>query len=167
MLSIRQNKPATLPEDAKRKDAPVNKTKVVSLEERAQCEGKSYLDELLREGARKLLQEAIENEVTEYLEVNLERRSNGGRRAIVRNGYYPERELVSGVGPVKVRQPRVRHRDGQKFSSAILPPYLRRVPSIDALIPGLYLKGYVAFAVMWRSAVLDRFAAAIFWLSAT
>jgi transposase-like protein len=60
---------------------------------------------------------------------------------MVRNGHHPERELVTGIGPLKVRQPRIRHRDGQKFSSAILPPYMRRVPSIDALIPALYLKG--------------------------
>jgi len=59
----------------------------------------------------------------------------------VRNGHYPEPGLVTGIGPVKVRQPRIRKRDDQKFSSAILPPYMRRVPSIDALIPALYLKG--------------------------
>jgi putative transposase len=119
----------------------VKETKVISLQERVQNEAKSYLNELLREGARKLLQTAIENEVAEYLEIHQERRSDCGQRMIVRNGYHRERELVSGVGPVKIREPRVRHRDGQKFSSAILPPYLRRVPSIDALIPALYLKG--------------------------
>jgi putative transposase len=115
--------------------------RVISLEERGQDEAKSYLDELLREGARKLLQEAIENEVAEYLEEHRGRRTEADQRAIVRNGHHPERELVTGIGPVKVRQPRIRHRDGQKFSSAILPPYMRRVPSIDALIPALYLKG--------------------------
>src|SRR6202043_3612708 len=57
------------------------------------------------------------------------------------NGHLPEREIVSGVGPIKVRQPRVRHRDGGQFSSAILPKYMRRTPSVDALIPALYLKG--------------------------
>jgi putative transposase len=112
----------------------VKESKVISLQERAQDEAKSYLDELLREGARKLLYEAIENEVAEYLETHRERQSDRGQRAIVRNGYHPERDLVSGVGPIKVRQPRVRHRDGQKFSSAILPPYLCRVPSIDAFM---------------------------------
>ena len=126
---------------AKRKDAPVIESKVISLEERAKDEAKSYLEELLSEGARKLLQAAIENEVAEYLEANRERRSDAGQRVIVRNGHHPERELVTGIGPIKVRQPRIRHRDGQKFSSAILPPYMRRVPSIDALIPALYLKG--------------------------
>ena len=116
-------------------------TKVISLAERAKDEGKSYLEELLSEGARKLLQTAIENEVAEYLEIHQERRTDAGQRAVVRNGHHPERELVTGIGPLKVRQPRIRHRDGQKFSSAILPPYMRRVPSIDALIPALYLKG--------------------------
>jgi putative transposase len=119
----------------------VKESKVISLEERAKDEAKSYLEELLSEGARKLLQTAIENEVAEYLEEHRERRTDAGQRAIVRNGHHPERELVTGVGPIKVRQPRIRHRDGQKFSSAILPPYMRRVPSIDALIPALYLKG--------------------------
>jgi putative transposase len=125
----------------KRKDAPVKKTKVISLAERVQDDAKSYLEKLLSDGARKMLQAAINNEVAEYLESNREQRTQDGQRAVVRNGYHPERELVSGIGPIKVRQPRVRHRNGQQFSSAILPPYLRRVPSIDALIPALYLKG--------------------------
>jgi putative transposase len=63
---------------------------------------------------------------------------------VVRNGHLPERVLVSGVGPIRVRQPRVRHRDKGRFSSAILPKYMRRAPSIDALIPALYLKGISA-----------------------
>jgi putative transposase len=57
------------------------------------------------------------------------------------SGHLPEREIVSGIGPIKVRQPRVRHRDGGRFSSAILPRFMRRTPSVDALIPALYLKG--------------------------
>jgi hypothetical protein len=60
---------------------------------------------------------------------------------VVRNGHLPEREIVSGIGPIKVRQPRVRHRDQGRFSSAILPRFMRRTPSVDALIPALYLKG--------------------------
>jgi putative transposase len=119
----------------------LKENKVVSLEERAEVEGKIYLEELLSEGARKLLQAAIENEVIEYLQAHRESKSDSGQRAVVRNGHHPQRELVTGVGPVKILQPRVRHRDGKKFSSAILPPYLRRTPSIDALIPALYLKG--------------------------
>ncbi|HEY0791266.1 MAG TPA: IS256 family transposase [Chthoniobacterales bacterium] len=114
---------------------------VVSLPERANLEPKSPLEQLIAEGARKMLQAAIENEVQEYLQAYGARRTDDGQAVVVRNGHLPERDLVTGVGPLKVRQPRVRRRDGQRFSSAILPRYLRRVPSIDALIPTLYLKG--------------------------
>jgi putative transposase len=79
--------------------------------------------------------------VAEYLEGQSNRRTESGERSVVRNGHLPQRDLVTGVGPVKIRQPRVRHRDGGSFSSEILPRYMRRVPSIDALIPALYLKG--------------------------
>jgi putative transposase len=114
---------------------------VISLQERAKVEAKGYLEQLLAEGARKLLHAAIENEVAEYLQGQSDRRTESGERSVVRNGHLPERDLVTGVGPVKIRQPRVRHRDGGSFSSEILPKYMRRVPSIDALIPALYLKG--------------------------
>lgn len=78
----------------------------------------------------------------QYLEAHRSQRTADGLRAVVRNGHLPERELVTGVGPVSVRQPRVPHRTGHgSFSSRILPRYMRRVPSIDALIPALYLKG--------------------------
>jgi len=102
---------------------------VISLPERAKLEAKSYLEELLSAGARKLLQAAIENEVAEYLQSQSGRRTESGQRNVVRNGHLPERDLVTGVGPVKIRQPRVRHRDGGSFSSEILPKYMRRVPS--------------------------------------
>jgi putative transposase len=115
--------------------------RVVSLEERAKDEQKPFLEQLLQEGARKLLQAAIENEVTEYIQFHKDRRDENGQRLVVRNGHLPERELVSGVGPIPVRQPRVRHRDEGRFTSAILPKYMRRAPSIDALLPALYLKG--------------------------
>jgi putative transposase len=114
---------------------------VISLQERAKVEAKGYLEQLLSEGARKLLQAAIENEVAEYLQGHGDRRTESGERSVVRNGHLPERDLVTGVGPIKIRQPRVRHREGGSFSSQILPKYMRRVPSIDALIPALYLKG--------------------------
>jgi putative transposase len=113
--------------------------KVISREERAKVEAKSYLEQLLSEGARKPLQAAIENEVSEYLQGQSNRRAESGERNVVRNGYLPKRDLVTG--PVKIRQPRVRHRGGGSFSSEILPKYMRRVPSVDALIPALYLKG--------------------------
>src|SRR3984893_5107518 len=125
----------------KRKDAPVPENKVVSLEERAKDEQKPFLEQLLQEGARKLLQAAIENEVIEYIQFHKDRLDENGQRLVVRNGHLPEREVISGAGPIPVRQPRGRHRDKGRFSSAILPRYMRRVPSVDALIPALYLKG--------------------------
>jgi len=105
-------------------------------------ESGSALDRLLREGARRLLQAALDNEVTEYLAKMGHRQTEDGRREVVRNGRLPERELVTGVGPVAIHQPRVRHRESEaRFTSRILPPFMRRVPSVDALIPALYLKG--------------------------
>jgi putative transposase len=116
---------------------------MVSLvENQPSLEGKSHLEDLLREGARQLLQQAIGNEVDEYISAHREHKDDAGHRMVVRNGSLPERELVTGVGPVKVKQPRVHdRREDQEFSSSILPKYMRRVPSIDALIPALYLRG--------------------------
>ena len=116
-------------------------SKVISLDKRAEDEEKSFFEQLLQEGARKLLQAAIENEVMDYIKFHRDRRDENGQRLVVRNGHLPEREIISGIGPIKVRQPRVRHRDGGRFSSAILPRFMRRTPSVDALIPVLYLKG--------------------------
>jgi len=103
---------------------------------------RDVLGEICRQGARRMLQAALENEVDDYLAAHAARREQAGRQAVIRNGYLPEREILTGVGPVPIRQPRVRHKTpGERFTSRILPPYLRRVPSIDALIPALYLKG--------------------------
>lgn len=111
-------------------------------EERIAVEMKSALDELLREGARQMLQQAIENEVAEYLEAHQLIRDENGHRMVVRNGHMPERNLVTGVGPLPIKRPRVHDkRPDHRFTSAILPAFMRRVPSIDALIPVLYLKG--------------------------
>jgi putative transposase len=120
----------------------VPESKVISLQERAQDEGKPFLEPLLQEGARKLLQAAIENEVIDYIQFHKDRRDENGQRLVVRNGHLLEREIVSGVDSIRVRQPRVRHRDKWRFSSATLPKYMRRAPSVDALIPALYLKEY-------------------------
>ena len=85
--------------------------KVISLEERAKDEQKPFLEQLLREGARKLLQAAIENEVIDYIQLHKDRLDENGQRLVVRNGHLPEREVISGAGPMPVCQPRVRHRD--------------------------------------------------------
>ena len=103
------------------------------------------LTDLLRAGAQQLLAQAIQAEVDAYLAARSELRDEAGRHQVVRNGYLPERTITTGVGPVGVKQPRVHDRrpppQREKFSSAILPPYLRKTRSIEELIPWLYLKG--------------------------
>jgi putative transposase len=116
------------------------------VEFRAAFEERSPLDELVHQGAQKMLQKAIEEEVQQFLLEHAQRRDEEGRRLVVRNGYLPSRELLTGAGRLEVRQPRVRDNTPDpdtrvRFSSSILPPYLRRSKSIDELIPWLYLKG--------------------------
>lgn len=112
------------------------------LEKQVKEESKSTLELIIREGACRMLQAAIENEVGEYIERFKDARDIRGRRLVVRNGSLPGREIVTGIGPLQVKQPRIHDkREGEAFSSDILPRYIRRVPSIDALIPVLYLKG--------------------------
>jgi len=114
----------------------------IGVEDRVRNESKSALEAILSEGARRMLQTAIETEVADYIETHAVFRDGAGHRQVVRNGHLPSRDLVTGVGPVRVKQPRVHdRRSGQRFTSKILPPFMRRVPSIDALIPALYLKG--------------------------
>ncbi len=109
--------------------------------------GEDSLTEILRAGARQLLVQAVEAEVTSFVEAHGHLTDAVGRRRIVRHGYLPEREIQTGIGSLAVRCPRVRDRGtgapGGKihFSSAILPPYLRRTRSIEELLPWLYLKG--------------------------
>jgi putative transposase len=100
------------------------------------------LTEVLRRGAKELLQQAVEVEVAEAIAQFAELKDEQGRRRVVRNGYLPERCIQTGIGEVAVRAPRVRDRAGElKFSSRLLPPYLRRTRSLDELLPWLYLKG--------------------------
>jgi transposase-like protein len=94
-----------------------------------------------------MLAQAIEAEVADYIERHAHERDANGHRQVVRNGYKDEREIQTGIGPIAVRQPRVNDKrvdeSGQRhhFTSAILPPYLRKTRSIEELIPWLYLKG--------------------------
>jgi len=104
------------------------------------------LTEVLRDGARALLARAVEAEVAEVLAKYAELKTDDGRQRLVRHGHLPEREIMTGIGPVAVRQPRVRDRASAgeeriRFTSAILPPYARRSRSLEVLIPVLYLKG--------------------------
>jgi putative transposase len=102
----------------------------------------SALEQIIREGARRLLQEAVEMEVTDYIAKHLEHRNADGHRLVTRNGHLPQKALQTGIGPITVKQPRVRdRREGKRFSSSILPPYARRAPSVETVIPTLYLKG--------------------------
>src|ERR671933_449106 len=101
------------------------------------------LTAVLRQGAQRLLAQAIEVEVALLLAQYADRRDTQGRQVIVRNGYLPEREVQTGIGAVRVKVPRVRDRSGAgiRFHSALLPPYIRRSKSLEALLPWLYLKG--------------------------
>jgi putative transposase len=105
------------------------------------------LEHILKRGAQALLQKAIEDEVQEFLARYEDEKAADGLRMVVRNGYMPERRVLTGLGPIAVKQPRVDDRKLRKeknevgFTSRILPRYLRRIPSIDNLVPALYLKG--------------------------
>ncbi|MCV6576156.1 MAG: transposase, partial [Cohaesibacter sp.] len=99
------------------------------------------LTDLLRAGARDLIQQAVEAELSSLLETHSSEQTKDGRARLVRHGHLPEREVITGIGPVPVKVPRIRDRgDGQekvRFTSAILPPYLRKTKSIEDLLPWL------------------------------
>lgn len=104
------------------------------------------ITEILRQGARKLLAQALETEIEVFINQYKELRDELGRQRIVRNGHLPERDIQTGIGAVPVKAPRIRDRHARpseriKFSSSILPPYLRKTRSMEHLIPWLYLKG--------------------------
>jgi putative transposase len=107
------------------------------------------LTEILKQGAHALLAQAVEAEVADFLAKHADlKTADGCRQRIVRHGHLPERKVMTGIGPVTVRQPRVRDREAAaddvsriRFTPAILPPYMRRSKSIEALLPILYLKG--------------------------
>ena len=99
--------------------------------------------EICRQGAVKMLVKAIETEVADFVASYENLRDLTGKRLVIRNGYLPEREIQTGIGALPVKMPRVRDKSGSgiRFTSKILPPYLRRTRSIEELIPWLYLKG--------------------------
>lgn len=106
------------------------------------------LTEVLRNGARALLAQAVEAEVAGFLAKHADLKTEDGRARVVRHGHLPEREVMTGIGPIAVRQPRVRDREAAagdpgriRFQPSILPPYMRRSKSIEMLLPILYLKG--------------------------
>ena len=105
------------------------------------------LTELLRDGAERMLAAAIEDEVEAYIREHVHERDAMGKRLVVRNGSMPERQLETSIGSLRIRQPRVNDRrineSGERirFSSTLVPPYLRRAKSVDDLVPWLYLRG--------------------------
>ena len=104
------------------------------------------LTEVLRAGARELLAQAIEAEVAAVLATHEHLKTEDGRRRLVRHGHGPERAILTGIGPVSVRRPKVRDRGSVggeriRFTSAILPRFARRTRSLDAVLPTLYLRG--------------------------
>ncbi|MCZ7648074.1 MAG: IS256 family transposase [Planctomycetota bacterium] len=110
-----------------------------------QASSRDVLTHILNEGAQRLLAAALNAEVEEYLQRFERARDERGHRVVVRNGYLPERTIQTGIGAVRVAQPRVEDRrpsdEREPFTSKILPPYLRRTKSMEDLIPWLYLKG--------------------------
>ena len=106
------------------------------------------LSEVVRDGARTLLAQAVEVEVCEFVAKHADLKTTDGLQRVVRHGHLPEREVMTGIGPVSVRQPRVRDRSAEaqaperiRFSPTILPPYARRTKSLEVAVPILYLKG--------------------------
>lgn len=122
----------------------MEKDKVINLN-RPEETGSDVLSEIIRKGAQRILKEALE--IKTFIDKYRELRIRGNKQRIVRNGYLAEREIVTGVGKVSIKAPRLRDRGGEgtpeklQFSSSILPPYLRKTKSLEELIPWLYLKG--------------------------
>jgi len=101
------------------------------------------LTDLLRTGAQQLIATAVEAELASYLAQFADLRTEAGHAAVVRNGHHPARPVQTGIGPVSVRIPKVRSKDGTPvtFRSALVPPYVRRSKTLEAALPWLYLKG--------------------------
>jgi transposase-like protein len=101
------------------------------------------LSEMLKAGAKQLIHQAVEAELAGLLSEHAHRKTGDGRSTVVRNGYQPERDILTGIGSVPVRIPKVRSKDGPPvtFHSALVPPYVRKTRSIESALPWLYLKG--------------------------
>src|SRR4249919_301489 len=111
----------------------------------------SLIDEIVRQGARRMLAEALQAEVEAYIAAFAAEQDENGRRLVVRNGYHPAREVLTSAGAVEVTVPRVNDRrtdpatgERKRFSSAILPPWCRKTPKITEVLPLLYLHGLPA-----------------------
>lgn len=119
----------------------MKKDNIISLEKPE--ESPDLLTGLLRSGARELITQAVHAELTEFLARYEDVTDSLGRRQIVRNGYLPQREIMTGIGPVDIQVPKTRDKGGQglHFRSELLPPYIKRTKSVETVLPWLYLKG--------------------------
>jgi len=124
----------------------VKKNKPEAIENPEENVFNSVLDEVVRKGAQKMLEAALNLEVEEFCHKHEGHRDEEGRRVVVRNGYSQARKIVTGAGQLEIETPRVDDRvlDGteeMRFKSTLIPPYLRRTKNIEELVPLLYLKG--------------------------
>jgi putative transposase len=101
------------------------------------------LEELIRQGARQVIEQVVAAELQDFISSYAHVTMTGGQRVVVRNGYQPERDILTAAGPVTVKVPKVRDRSGSgiKFNSQLVPPYVRRTPRVSSALPWLYLKG--------------------------
>jgi transposase-like protein len=128
--------------NSNKKGYVMSKSKIITFKKPGDI-SEDPLTELLRTGARQLIANAVEAELFGYLQQFTALKDEKGRQQIVRNGYLPERELQTGIGPVAVKVPKIRDKRGQgvKFNSTLLPPYVRKTRNIEEMLPWLYLKG--------------------------
>ncbi len=123
-------------------------TNVIEIRSEAnESESRATLDALCLEGARTMLHRALEVEVEQYLERHCKARDEKGHALVTRHGKARRRQVTIGAGTMTVEAPRVRDRrvdesgDRQRFTSCILPPYMRRSPKVAEVLPVLYLRG--------------------------
>jgi transposase-like protein len=125
----------------------------------------SLIDEIVGEGARRMLAEALQAEVDAYVAQFAAERDETGRRLVVRNGYHQGRDVLTSAGAVQVTAPRVNDKrtdpvtgERKRFSSAILPPWARKSPKVTEVLPLLYLHGLSTgdFVPRWASSSAPR-----------
>jgi putative transposase len=128
-----------------------------------EVDGHSVLDEIAREGARQMLVAALEAEVVAYLEAHRDERDGDGHALVVRNGKGRTRKITLGAGTISVSAPRVDDRrtdpDGERlrFTSRILPPYMRRSPKVAEVLPVLYLRAWeTEYRIFQKRSLADR-----------
>ncbi len=117
----------------------MSKNNVISLENPE--ENADVLTSLMRSVDRDLIKKAVQTELSEFLSQYQDMTDSEGRPLVVRNGYLPQREIMTGIGPVDIKVPKTRDRGGQgiHFRSELLPPYIKRTKSVETVLPWLYL----------------------------